>query len=85
MELHLIQAPDDIEMPCARKLNPNDLDPRADHLSFLASDMHAVEEALRKRGVPIKKLYIHAEGINQLFFREPNSNLLLEISDNPAC
>lgn len=80
MEVHLIQQRTNISDRIA-----NELDPRADHISFLTPDIDLVSCELRKRNVKYVQNEFEADAIRQLFFREPSSGILIEVSDNPMC
>lgn len=81
MEIHLIQQRTNRAAP---SLGDN-LDPRADHISFLTPDIDIVSCELKKRQVKYAQSEFQADGIRQLFFREPSSAILIEVSDNPMC
>ncbi len=82
MEIHLIQQRTN---PTCNKRLATELDPRADHISFLTPDIGKVSCELTKRDVEYVQSEFHDDGIRQLFFREPSSGILIEVSDNPMC
>lgn len=86
MEIHLIQEtenapPSPPSSPTAS--NNNTLDPRANHISFLTENIDDVILALKCRNVAFQEFA--PDNIRQLFFKEPASDILIEISDNPKC
>jgi len=82
MEVHLIQETENAPSPPSSPTTKT-LDPRANHISFLTENIDTVIVALKRRNVSFEEFA--PDDIRQLFFKEPSSGILIEISDNPKC
>ncbi|KAM0860007.1 hypothetical protein ACQ4PT_046822 [Festuca glaucescens] len=74
--IHLVQ-PDDARR--AADVNPGELDPMDNHISFQCEDMGALEKRLKEMGIRCMKRTINEEEgspIDQLFFKDPDGFMI---------
>ncbi len=55
---------------------PSGIDTRANHIAFSVPDVEAAAEALTALGVPFRRNSIPDRGILQLFFRDPEGQVV---------
>ena len=69
IQLHLIENLTNEELP-------EGVNTRANHIAFSVPDVEAAAEALTKLGVPFRRNSIPDRGILQIFFRDPEGQLI---------
>eukprot|EP00999_Lentomonas_sp_LEN2_P000423 NODE_1426_length_864_cov_38.550882_g1380_i0.p1 GENE.NODE_1426_length_864_cov_38.550882_g1380_i0~~NODE_1426_length_864_cov_38.550882_g1380_i0.p1 ORF type:complete len:184 (+),score=10.03 NODE_1426_length_864_cov_38.550882_g1380_i0:94-645(+) len=57
---------------------------RRDHINFLTSDIHAVEATLDAHNIPWSRLHRESIGVLQIFFSDPDGNVIEIGSCAPA-
>jgi catechol 2,3-dioxygenase-like lactoylglutathione lyase family enzyme len=74
MQFHLIE---DLNTPDS----PGTINTRENHVSFVVPDLDAMEERLKRLGVPYRRSMIEDRQIHQMFFRDPDG-WMIEIGSN---
>ena len=74
IQIHLIDTP--IASAARQTEDRNDIDTQARHVAFTVADVDAAEQALQQLGVAYKRKLISDRGIHQLFFQDPDGNMI---------
>jgi catechol 2,3-dioxygenase-like lactoylglutathione lyase family enzyme len=74
MQFHLIEEMNTPDSPTA-------INTRENHVSFVVSDLDAMEQRLQRLGVPYRRSMIEDRKIDQIFFRDPDG-WVIEIGSN---
>lgn len=94
VEIHFILQPPNSYPRASRTTYSADepLNPCADHLSFLCPysednphDWNLVLKTLRGADIQLLERHFEERDLHQVFFKDPSSGLVIEVSTNPQC
>ncbi|CAN8077264.1 unnamed protein product [Agarophyton chilense] len=94
LEIHFIQSTERAllrQRPPAARTRRGTIDPRNDHVSFLCtdrdgdSDFERIIASLQQDGVEYVTRCFDEDHLKQLFFCDPTSGLLIEVSTSAMC